>query len=115
MIDTHSHLNDPQFESDLPEVIARAKEAGVERIVVCGYDLASSRTAIEIAERFDCAFATVGVHPHDAKSYDAAAQNELKRLARAEKVVAIGEIGLDFHYDFSPRPEQIAEVSPGFK
>ncbi|MCL4499546.1 MAG: TatD family hydrolase [Chloroflexi bacterium] len=108
LIDTHAHLNDIKFASDLPEVIAHAREAGVGGIIVVGYDLASSRDAIEIASRFDCVYATVGVHPHDAKSYDASTPGALAELSRNEKVVAIGEIGLDFHYDFSPRPAQLA-------
>lgn len=107
MIDTHAHLNDPKFASDLNKVVARARAAGVDRIVVCGYDLPSSRAAIEIASRFESVFATVGVHPHDAKSWDGAAREELRELARAPKVIGIGETGLDFHYDFSPRAVQI--------
>ena len=108
MVDSHSHLNDPKFAADLDEVISRAREAGVERIVVCGYDLASSREAIAIAERFEEVYATVGVHPHDAKSFDQDALRELEELSRSAKVIAIGETGLDFHYDFSPRIAQIA-------
>ncbi|MGB9619538.1 MAG: TatD family hydrolase [Armatimonadota bacterium] len=107
MIDTHAHLNDPKFASDLDEVVSRAKVAGVDRIVVCGYDLPSSRNAVEIASRFDGVFATVGVHPHDAKTLSRAGLEELRELARAPKVIAIGETGLDFHYDFSPRDMQI--------
>jgi len=107
MIDTHSHLNDPKFESDLDEVVSRARDAGVDRIVVCGYDLPSSRAAVDIAARFDGVFATVGIHPHDAKSFSREALGEIEELSRAPKVIAIGETGLDFHYDFSPRPAQI--------
>ena len=108
MIDTHAHLNDPKFAADLDEVISRARGAGVERIVVCGYDLASSREAVEMAARYEEVYATVGVHPHDARSFDQDALRELEELSRSAKVIAIGETGLDFHYDFSPRPAQIA-------
>ena len=108
MIDTHTHLNDPKFEVDLDEVISRAKAAGVERIVVCGYDLPSSLRAVEIAERYESAYATVGVHPHDSKTFGEEMVHELRELSGAGKVIAIGETGLDFHYDFSPRPNQIA-------
>lgn len=108
LIDTHAHLNDQKFASDIDEVVSRANAAGVDRIIVCGYDLESSRTAVELSSRFDCVFATVGVHPHDAKHYDSAAEAEITELSGNEKVLAIGEIGLDFHYDFSPRPEQMA-------
>lgn len=106
MIDTHAHLNDPKFEPDLDEVVARAGDAGVERIVVCGYDLPSSRAAVEMAAGYESVYATVGIHPHDAKSYSDLAAAELKELSGAGKVIAVGEIGLDFHYSFSPRPEQ---------
>ncbi|MHB9039003.1 MAG: TatD family hydrolase [Armatimonadota bacterium] len=105
-MDTHAHLNDSKFASDLDEVTARASDAGVGRIIVCGYDLPSSRSAAELADRYECVFATVGVHPHDAKSYDDQTAECLERLSRHRKVLAIGEIGLDFHYDFSPRPDQ---------
>lgn len=107
MIDTHAHLNDPKFEADLDDVIARAAAAGVERIVVCGYDVPSSAQAVEIAERYPGVFATVGVHPHDAKSWDERALREIRELSRRPEVIAIGEIGLDFHYDFSPRADQV--------
>lgn len=106
MIDTHAHLNDSKYDTDLPEVIAHANAAGVERIVVCGYDLASSRRAIEIASSYESVFATVGVHPHDAKSFDADTLCQIAELSTHAKVIAIGETGLDFHYDFSPREEQ---------
>lgn len=108
LIDTHAHLNDSKFESDIDEVVARANAAGVGRIIVCGYDLESSRAAVELASRFDCVFATVGVHPHDAKHYDSDTEAAIVELSHAERVLAIGEIGLDFHYDFSPRARQMA-------
>lgn len=108
MIDTHTHLNDSKFASDLGEVIDRARTAGVERMVVCGYDMRSSRRAVEIARQYDCVYATVGVHPHDARSVGEGDLAELRELSSTDKVIAIGEIGLDFHYDFSPRPAQKA-------
>lgn len=106
MIDTHAHLNDSQFESDLDDVITRAGSAGVERIIVCGYDMPSSRLAVDLADKHESIFATVGIHPHDAKHFNNEAVCELTELSRNNKVIAIGEIGLDFHYDFSPRPDQ---------
>lgn len=108
LIDTHTHLNDDKFALDLDEVIQRANEAGVERIIVCGYDLQSSRDAIDLACKFDCVYATVGVHPHDAKSYDKEVEDAIVELSSHPKNLAIGEIGLDFHYDFSPRDKQAA-------
>ena len=106
-IDTHAHLNDEQMALDLPEVIERAANAGIERIIVPGYDIDSSRAAVEMAERYEAVYATVGVHPHDSKSYDFEAARVLVELSSCEKVLAIGEIGRDFHYDFSPREDQL--------
>jgi len=106
MIDTHTHLNDPKFANDLDDVIKRANSAGVTKMIVCGYDLKSSYTAVDIAERYDCAFAAVGIHPHEAQSVNAQTIKELSALARMEKVVAIGETGLDFYYNLSPWPQQ---------
>lgn len=108
LIDTHAHLNDSKFAPDIDEVLARARNAGVGGIIVCGYDLDSSRSAVDLAARFEPIYATVGVHPHDAKSYTADTQTAIEELSRGEKVLAIGEIGLDYHYDFSPRHQQIA-------
>lgn len=108
LIDTHAHLNDSKFDRDLPDVITRAEAAGVERIIVCGYDMESSRAAVEMARRWESVWATVGVHPHDARSYSDEVARELVELSAENKVIAIGEIGLDFHYDFSPRPDQYA-------
>ena len=106
LIDTHAHLNDPKFQSDIDEVVARANAAGVDRIVVCGYDAQSSHAAVELAGRYECVFAAVGIHPHDAKHYDSDSEAAIMELSRAQKVLAIGEIGLDYHYDFSPREQQ---------
>ncbi|MCE5321871.1 TatD family hydrolase [bacterium] len=106
IIDTHAHLNDPKFAEDLDKVIERANDAEIGEIIVCGYDLASSVDAVYLAERYSCIFATVGVHPHDSKSYDDETANRLMELSEHNKVLAIGEVGLDFHYDFSPRADQ---------
>lgn len=108
LIDTHAHLNDEKFTSDLDDVIARAEAADVKRIIVCGCDLASSRAAIDLSERYESVYATVGVHPHDAKHYNPVVGRMLIQMAENKKVLAIGEIGLDFHYDFSPREDQFA-------
>ncbi|MBI3977253.1 MAG: TatD family hydrolase, partial [Chloroflexi bacterium] len=108
LIDTHCHLNNPQFATDLPAVLARAREAGVAVILVPGYDLPSSRRAVELADRYSQLYATVGVHPHDAKELDAAALAELRRLAAHPRVVGIGEIGLDYFRNLSPKSAQLA-------
>ena len=109
MIDSHTHLNHEDFAADLAEVLARAAAAGVEQMLVPGYDLPSSQAAVALAQQYPQLVASVGVHPHDAKSLTEADLAELKELAAHPKVVAIGEIGLDFHYNFSP-PEQQAEA-----
>lgn len=106
LIDSHAHLNDPRFAEDVAEVVARAREAGVEAIVNVGYDLESSETAVRLAERFPGLWAVVGLHPHDAKFWTAELYASLKTLAGHEKVLAIGETGLDYYYDNSPREEQ---------
>lgn len=108
LIDTHTHLNDRAFSDDLDEVVSRAGAADVRGIVVCGYDLQSSASAVEMAARFECVRATVGVHPHDAKSYGPEVERGISELSRDPGVIAIGEIGLDFHYDLSPRSDQHA-------
>jgi TatD DNase family protein len=106
-IDSHAHLFFPNFKDDLDEVINRAKENGVDYIIVPGTDLATSKEAVELAEKYDCIYAAVGVHPHDTKEWDDDFIPKIKALAAHEKVVAIGEIGLDYYYDFSPREKQI--------
>lgn len=106
LIETHAHLTDPRFKQDLEEVISRALEAGIEYIVNVGYDLRNSRESVDLAARHDCCYAAVGVHPHDAKEVDDRALAELEEMARESKVVALGEIGLDFYRDRSPREAQ---------
>jgi TatD DNase family protein len=108
-VDTHAHLDFPQFEEDIAEVVERAEKHGVERIINIGTSVESSRRVIEIAEQFDCCYAAVGVHPHDAKDVEASSHAELERLGRHPKVVAVGEIGLDFYRNLSPKETQ-AEV-----
>jgi TatD DNase family protein len=107
MIDAHNHLNDPRLLPQIEALLARMAEAGVRGGLVVGYDVPSSRTAVELARRYPGVLAAaVGVHPHEARDLDDAAFAELAELARAPETVALGEIGLDFHYDHSPRPVQ---------
>lgn len=108
LVDSHCHLDDERFGDDLQAVIDRAVAAGVTRMITIGASFGIERnyTAIELAEAHACVFATVGVHPHDARIVDAAMLDELARLARHPKVVGIGETGLDYHYDNSPREQQ---------
>lgn len=106
LIDSHAHLNDPVFESELADVISRAKGAGVHTIINVGYDLKSSLRALELAESHPGLWAVIGLHPHDAKLWTAELCDTLAELTRHRKVVAIGEAGLDYYYDNSPRDKQ---------
>ena len=106
LFDTHAHLHDPWIGDDLPEVMARAKEAGVERIVTIGCSLEDSRNALAVAEQYENVWATLGVHPHDAKDWDDHTGTEFTRMAESDQVVAIGEIGLDFYRNLSPQKDQ---------
>ncbi len=108
LVDSHCHLDDSKFDADREQVIERALAAGVTRMMAIGTgdgppDL---RTAIRQAERYPFIFATIGVHPHDASKATVESFAELVELAAHPKVLAVGEIGLDYHYDFSPRDVQ---------
>ena len=106
MIDIGLNLSNPQFDADRDAVVQRARQAGVEALILTGTDLAESQAAAQLASRWrGDAFSTAGVHPHDARHWDAASGDALRQLAMLPQVVAIGECGLDFNRDFSPRPE----------
>lgn len=107
LIDTHAHLDGDRFAEDLDEVLARAVQQGISHIISVGCDLNSSRAALDLALTHECISASVGVHPHDATDVDEACLRELKHLAASSpKVVAIGEIGLDYFRNHSPREVQ---------
>lgn len=106
-VDTHAHLFFDNFNGELDEIISRAKEAGVEYILVPGTDIKTSRQAIALAEKYENVFASVGVHPHDSKDWSDEDLAALTEMADHPKVVALGEMGLDYYYDFSPREKQI--------
>ncbi|RDV84611.1 TatD family hydrolase [Ammonifex thiophilus] len=106
LIDTHCHLNDPRLDVDLSEVLARARRAGVKVMIVVGYDLASSARAVALAGKEKDLYATVGVHPHDAAKVPPDFLEHLRSWARMGKVVAVGEIGLDFYRNLSPPARQ---------
>lgn len=106
-IDSHAHLEMKEFDRDRGEVIERAWAAGVETIVTVGTNLSLSRKALSIARQYENVYATIGIHPHDAAKADDKVLDELKALARDVKVVAYGEIGLDFFRNISPREKQI--------
>lgn len=106
LFDTHVHLNAWQFKEDLNEVIERAVEAGVTRMTVVGFDEETIPTAIEIAETYDFIYAAVGWHPVDAIDFKDHHLDYLREYAQHEKVVALGEMGLDYHWDKSPKDVQ---------
>jgi TatD DNase family protein len=106
LFDTHAHLHFPDFADDLPDVLGRARASGVRAMLTVGTDVVSSRAAIALAEREPDVWATVGIHPHDAAAADEAALEEIRRLAAHPRVVAVGEVGLDYFRDLSPRDAQ---------
>jgi len=99
LFDTHVHLNSKRYGRDLEQVISRATKAGVTKMAVVGFDEPSNKKAIELAERYDFIYAVVGIHPSDAKSATAASWPLLQKQLQHEKVVALGECGLDYYHD----------------
>lgn len=107
MIDTHCHLHGKEYTEDLDAVLARAAEAGVDRVVLVGVDPDDTRKAIAVAEQHpEEVFIVAGVHPHEAKIWSPEVRADLAGLLQHPQVVAVGEIGLDYHYDFSPGDKQ---------
>ncbi len=106
LIDSHAHLDFPQFEGELEEVIKRALDNGVNKIVCVGTTVEGSRSSLDLARRYPFIYSTVGIHPHEASGVTDEALGELAKLAGREKVVAVGETGLDYHYEYSPRDIQ---------
>lgn len=106
LFDTHCHLDDEKFDADREQVIQRMLQSGVGLCVSVGSDLASSRRCLDLAHKHPCVYAAVGVHPHDAKDAAPGYLNELDLMLREIKCVALGEIGLDYYYDHSPRDVQ---------
>jgi TatD DNase family protein len=107
LVDSHCHLQDPKFDADHDAVLQRARDAGVSTLVVVGYDIPSSRLAVAMADSNENMYAAVGVHPHDSKAVTPHDIDTLSRLADSSRVVAIGEIGLDYYRDLSPRDTQL--------
>lgn len=106
LIDTHAHLQHKQFRKDRDKVIENALDSGISEIVNVGYDLESSREAIKLAEKYNFMYAAVGVHPHDASTLSKSAIRQIEEMAEHERVVAVGEMGLDYYRDLSPRDVQ---------
>ena len=112
LVDTHCHIHEADFPLDSRAVLAAAHAADVAKIVCVGTSMTSSRDAVEFANAHENVFAALGVHPHETADFSSADLDELEKLAREnpEKVVAIGEIGLDYFYEFAPRDKQIAAL-----
>ncbi|MBM7855176.1 TatD DNase family protein [Desulfohalotomaculum tongense] len=106
LIDSHAHIDDERFDEDREQVIERARQNGLSKIINIGHDLESSRRSVQLAEKYRFIYAAVGVHPHDAKDVPGDYLEQLKEMSRQDKVLSIGEIGLDYYYDLSPREVQ---------
>lgn len=106
--DTHVHLDSEAYAPDLPEILDRARAAGVLAMIAPATQLESADAILALAERHPCILPAVGIHPHDAKTFDATSVARIRALA--PRAVALGETGLDYHYDFSPRDEQRANL-----
>jgi len=115
LIDTHCHLTFEQLAGDVEQILQRSRAAGVTGWITVGTDTQQNRKAVELADKFENMYAAVGFHPHDAKDLTSRTLTELKKLAQNENVVAIGETGLDFHYNFSKPPEQIRAFAQQLK
>ncbi|MFQ6019903.1 MAG: TatD family hydrolase, partial [Dehalococcoidia bacterium] len=106
LVDTHCHLQLPEFDSDREEVLRRARRAGLDAFVVPGTDVETSRAALTLADSQPDIYAAVGVHPHDADSFNGRTMPALRSLANSSRTVAIGEIGLDYYRNLSPPDAQ---------
>lgn len=104
--DSHCHLDDERFKEDLPEIIQKMKSANVKYCLSLGTDVRSSKENISIAETYDMVYAACGVHPHQAQEVEESFLSDIETLLSHPKVKALGEIGLDYYYDFSPREKQ---------
>ncbi len=106
LIDTHTHLDDARYNADREAMIERARAAGVDTMITIGCDLATSRAAVALADRYPFVYASIGVHPHEVKHIQPDWYETFRELAAHKKVVAFGEIGLDYHYNHSSQEEQ---------
>ncbi len=103
LFDTHAHLTDEAYDQDREQVINELMSIGMAGVINCGSDEQSSYACILLAERYDFMYAAAGIHPHDAKYFDQKFEDKLSEWLKLPKVVAVGEIGLDYYYDYSPR------------
>jgi TatD DNase family protein len=114
-VDTHVHLHFPEYDSDRPAVIERSRKAGVELFINVGTDVESSEASVKLAHQYEFVYATAGIHPHDAKDAHEEDFEEIERLLHHSKVVAIGEVGLDFFRNLSPAQVQRKVLSQFFE
>jgi len=106
LIDTHVHFTSPSLREQLGAIIERSQKAGVQQWITIGTDMDDSRAVVELCRDIEGLYGTIGIHPHDAKTFLTEDAAEMKQLAGEDKIIAFGEIGLDYHYDYSPRPVQ---------
>lgn len=106
LFDTHAHLTDKAFDMDRDEVITRLEKSGVERVIDVACDVRTAEKTIDLMEKYPFIYGTAGMHPHDASAMDNSLMDKLKKTLSHKKMLALGEIGLDYHYDFSPREVQ---------
>ena len=106
LVDSHAHLESVEFEGLLDEIVERARTAGVGEILNIGYSPATIAKTIELTERYDCIFCALGIHPHNAKEFTGEFEEGLRKKLLGKKVLAVGEIGLDYYRDLSPRKTQ---------
>jgi TatD DNase family protein len=106
MIDSHCHLEDERFDGEVEETLARMREAGVDRCILAGSDEATSERIVRLTEQYPYVYGVVGVHPHEARFFSASTLNLLEQWLSSPRIVGVGEIGLDYYYDHSPRELQ---------
>lgn len=106
LVDTHAHFTFNDYADNLDDILSRSRQVGVTGWITVGTDLADSRAALQLSQKYENMYCTVGIHPHEADKQQEGYREELRAMAAEGKVRAIGEIGLDYHYDFSPREVQ---------
>ena len=106
LFDSHCHLENGRFEDDLPEVMNRMKEAGVNRCILAGSDMETSEQIVTLAKAHENVYGVVGIHPHDAKTWTDDCADRIAEWVKEARIVGVGEIGLDYYYDHSPRDVQ---------
>lgn len=106
LFDSHCHLENGRFEADLAEVMARMEDAGVRRCILAGSDMETSEQIVKLAQTYPNVYGVVGIHPHDAKTWTDDCAEQIAAWVKEERIVGVGEIGLDYYYDHSPRDVQ---------